>query len=106
MNVGALGEDRLLDQIFLHFLHGKSGRTFARAADDCAVVEISAGTKHLVLKTDCVVEGVHFVHGTNACRRRMESNDAPIERFCCDLSPAAVRTDHAHRPAENEELAG
>jgi thiamine-monophosphate kinase len=64
MNVGALGEDRLLHKILLHFPRGR--KVFAHAADDCAVIETPGTNKYLVLKTDCVVEGVHFVRGTNA----------------------------------------
>ena len=36
----------------------------------------------------------------------MESNDAPVERFCCDLSPASVRADYTHRSAENQHRLG
>jgi thiamine-monophosphate kinase len=64
MNVRALGEDRLLERIVLHFPRDR--KVFALAADDCAVIENPSVKKHLVLKTDCVVEGVHFMHGTNA----------------------------------------
>jgi thiamine-monophosphate kinase len=66
MKLGALGEDRLLNQIVLNLPGGRTSRIFAGSADDCAIVEIPGSKKQLVLKTDCVVEGVHFVHGTNA----------------------------------------
>src|SRR4029077_15107255 len=66
MNVGALGEDRLLDQILLQLPRGKTRKVSARRGDDCAVVDTPCSNKHLVLKTDCVVEGVHFARGTNA----------------------------------------
>ena len=66
MKLGALGEDRLLNQIWLDLPRGKARKIFAGAGDDCAIVEIPGGRNYLVLKTDCVVEGVHFVHGTNA----------------------------------------
>ena len=56
MKLGEIGEDRLLNQLSL----GKAA--FACAGDDCAVVEIPGSKKNLVLKTDCVVERVHFVH--------------------------------------------
>ena len=81
MNVGALGEDRLLHQILLHFPRGKSPRSFTRAGDDCAVVEMPGGNKHLVLKTDCVVEGVHFVRGTNAVNVGWKAMMRPLSDF-------------------------
>src|SRR6476620_11040989 len=65
MKLGALGEGRLLNQILLHLPRVKGGKVFAGSADDCAIVEIPESEKYLVLKTDCVVERVHFVRGTN-----------------------------------------
>src|SRR5262245_30533763 len=65
MNLGALGEDRLLNQIVLDVARGRTRKVFASAGDDCAIVRIPGSRKYLVLKTDCVVEGVHFVHRTN-----------------------------------------
>ena len=81
MNVGALGEDRLLDQILLHFPAGKGRKIFARAGDDCAVVQIPGGNKNLVLKTDCVVERVHFVRGTNALDVGWKAMMRPLSDF-------------------------
>jgi thiamine-monophosphate kinase len=60
MKLGEIGEDRLLNQLSL----GKA--VFAGAGDDCAIVQIPKSKKYLVLKTDCVVEGVHFMPGINA----------------------------------------
>ena len=65
MKLGALGEDKLLHQILLHFPRGKAREAFPRAGDDCALVKMQDGQNYLVLKTDCVVEGVHFVQRTN-----------------------------------------
>ncbi len=81
MNVGALGEDRLLHQILLNFPGGESRRTFAYAADDCAVMEIPGANKHLVLKTDCVVEGVHFLRGTKALDVGWKAMMRPLSDF-------------------------
>jgi thiamine-monophosphate kinase len=66
MKLGTLGEDRLLNRILLHFPRARGRKISAGSADDCAIVEIPRSKKYLVLKTDCIVEGVHFVHGTNA----------------------------------------
>ena len=81
MNVGALGEDRLLDQILLQFPRGKRRKISARAGDDCAVVQIPRGNKHLVLKTDCVVQGVHFVWETNASDVGWKAMMRPLSDF-------------------------
>ena len=66
MKLGALGEDRLLNQILLDLPHGRGRKIRAGAGDDCAIAEIPGNRNYLVLKTDAVVEDVHFVHGTNA----------------------------------------
>ena len=81
MNVGALGEDRLLDQILLLIPRGRIRKVSARAADDCAVVQIPRGNKDLVLKTDCMVEGVHFVRGTNASDVGWKAMMRPLSDF-------------------------
>jgi len=60
-----LGEDRLLTRI-LPWLK-RSSRVVAGAGDDCAVVKFRGAKEWLLLKSDCVVEGIHFVPGSNAC---------------------------------------
>jgi thiamine-monophosphate kinase len=59
MRLGEVGEDRLLGQLLPHLPLGKT--VVSGAGDDCAVIEILAGRTFLVLKTDCIVEGVHFL---------------------------------------------
>src|SRR4029077_10225154 len=81
MKLGALGEDRLLDQILLHLPRGRTPKVFAGAGDDCAIVKIPESKKYLVLKTDCVVEGVHFVHGTNASDVGWKAMMRPLSDF-------------------------
>jgi thiamine-monophosphate kinase len=81
MKLGALGEDRLLNQILLHFPRGRTRKVFAGAGDDCAIVEIPGSKKYLVLKTDCVVEGVHFAHGTNASHVGWKAMMRPLSDF-------------------------
>jgi thiamine-monophosphate kinase len=81
MKLGALGEDRLLNQILLHLPRGRTRKVFAGAGDDCAIVEIPGGKKYLVLKTDCVVQGVHFVHGTNASDVGWKAMMRPLSDF-------------------------
>ena len=59
MKLGDLGEDHLLDQL-LPRLPLKKKAIVAGPGDDCAVVQTQGRRNFLVLKTDCVVEGVHF----------------------------------------------
>ncbi|MEP6603202.1 MAG: AIR synthase related protein, partial [Spartobacteria bacterium] len=58
MNLRQLGEDRLLQQLLPSL--SIQGHVIAAAGDDCAVVAAPRGKNLLVLKTDCVVEGIHF----------------------------------------------
>jgi thiamine-monophosphate kinase len=59
-----LGEDRLLAQILPQLK--RNSRVVAGAGDDCAVVKFRGAKEWLLLKSDCVVEGIHFVTGSNA----------------------------------------
>src|SRR6266496_4186355 len=63
MKLCQAGEDRLLDRLLHHLPLAKT--VVAGAGDDCAVVEMPAGSDFLVLKTDCIVEGVHFLPGAS-----------------------------------------
>ena len=62
--LGDLGEEKLLARI-LPRLPGSRGVTVA-AGDDCAIVRFRGARDLLVLKSDCVVEGVHFTGKTAA----------------------------------------
>ena len=81
MKLGALGEDRLLNRILLHLPRVRGGKVFASSADDCAIVETPRSKKYLVLKTDCVVEGVHFVPGANASDVGWKAMMRPLSDF-------------------------
>jgi thiamine-monophosphate kinase len=81
MKLGALGEDRLLDQILVHLPRGRGRKIFAGAGDDCAIVEIPESKKYLVVKTDCIVEGVHFVHRTSASDVGWKAMMRPLSDF-------------------------
>jgi thiamine-monophosphate kinase len=59
-----LGEDRLLAQILPPLK--RNSRVVAGAGDDCAVVKFRGAKEWLLLKSDCVVEGIHFVTGSSA----------------------------------------
>lgn len=62
MKLRELGEDRLLAE-FLPNLPSNF-EVLAPAGDDCAVVKAPRHGNLLLLKTDCVVEGVHFTSTT------------------------------------------
>src|SRR5213595_3222463 len=59
-----LGEDKLLAQVFPRL--NRNSRVVIGAGDDCAVVKFRGAKDWLLLKTDCVVEEVHFTKKTNA----------------------------------------
>lgn len=63
MKLQELGEDRLLQQLLPSL--PLNGSVIAGAGDDCAVVRVAGADQLLLLKADCVVEGVHF---TNAAK--------------------------------------
>jgi thiamine-monophosphate kinase len=81
MNLGDVGEEWLLDHILLHLPRGKTGKELASAGDDCALVELPGSEKYLVLKTDCVVEGVHFAQVTSALRVGWKAMMRPLSDF-------------------------
>jgi thiamine-monophosphate kinase len=58
MKLEALGEERLLARILPRLPRGKF--VIAAAGDDCAIVRPPIGGNLIALKTDCVVESVHF----------------------------------------------
>ncbi|MGZ5019197.1 MAG: thiamine-phosphate kinase [Chthoniobacterales bacterium] len=63
MNLRAIGEDELLRKILPRLPRNAS--VISGAGDDCAVVQFSGNRNELlVLKTDCIVEGIHF-HSTS-----------------------------------------
>jgi thiamine-monophosphate kinase len=58
MKLREIGEDRLLARLLPSFSGGRG--VICGAGDDCAVVEPPRGGNLLLLKTDCVVEKIHF----------------------------------------------
>src|SRR5206468_8879111 len=85
MKLGDLGEDRLLDLLLPRL--SIQDAVVVRPGDDCAVVEMHDGRKLLVLKTDCVVEGVHFLQGTNTLDVGWKAMMRPLSDFA---APSAV----------------
>jgi thiamine-monophosphate kinase len=58
MKLRELGEDRLLAQLLPSLASGKD--VLVGPGDDCAVVQPPRGKNLLLLKTDCLVEKIHF----------------------------------------------
>ena len=61
-SLGDLGENRLLQQITRGLPTNRS--VVVGPGDDCAILRFGSAKRLLVLKTDCVVEGVHFTSDT------------------------------------------
>ena len=76
---GDLGEDLLLAQLLPRLPLGKT--VVAGRGDDCAVIKMAAGNTLLVLKTDCIVEGVHFLPGTSALDVGWKAMMRPLSDF-------------------------
>ena len=79
MKLRELGEDRLLRQLLPSFSLAKA--VVNAPGDDCAVVSMGDRRNFLVLKTDCVVEGVHFLRGTNALDVGWKAMMRPLSDF-------------------------
>ncbi len=60
--VGSLGEERIVERLI--GMIPESVTLVAGPGDDCAVVDLGEGRWQL-LKTDCLIEGIHFIPGTN-----------------------------------------
>ncbi len=79
MKLKALGEDGLLDQLLPPLPLGKS--VFLGAGDDCALVNVPSSRNFLVLKTDCIVEGIHFLPRTNPLDVGWKAMMRPLSDF-------------------------
>jgi thiamine-monophosphate kinase len=79
MKLKQLGEDRLLAQILPRLPRGKL--VVAAAGDDCAIVRPPSTDKLIVLKTDCVVESVHFLPEANPVDVGWKAMMRPLSDF-------------------------
>jgi len=79
MKLGQLGEDRLLSQLLPGLARARSVVT--PAGDDCALVEVRGARDLLVLKTDCVVERVHFTSAASAAEVGWKALMRPLSDF-------------------------
>jgi thiamine-monophosphate kinase len=77
--LGEVGEDALLASL-LRELPTSRG-VISGAGDDCAVVESPGKRNLLVLKTDCVVEKIHFASATDPIRVGWKAMMRPLSDF-------------------------
>jgi len=102
MRLRGVGEDRLLGQLLPHLPLGKT--VVAGPGDDCAVIEFSSGRNFLVLKTDCIVEGVHFLSRADPADVGWKAMMRPLSDFAASsaVPPDALITLIASKQTEVE----
>ena len=79
MNLGEIGEDRLLARLMPSARRLRN--VAAAAGDDCAVVQSPRAGELLLLKTDCVVEGIHFSSDNDARAAGWKAMMRPLSDF-------------------------
>src|ERR1041385_1141408 len=79
MKLKRLGEDRLLAHLWPKLPRTKS--IISQTGDDCAVIKLFSEKKLLVLKTDCVAQGVHFLPEANAFDVGWKAMMRPLSDF-------------------------
>jgi len=79
MKLREIGEDRLLNQLLPDLPLAKA--VVSGPGDDCAVVKTRDRLNFLVLKTDCVVAGVHFLATANALDVGWKAMMRPLSDF-------------------------
>jgi thiamine-monophosphate kinase len=80
MRLRKVGEDQLLAQLF-PAKRRRSRSVIRGVGDDCAVVESTARGNCLLLKTDCLVEGIHFTARTPAVAVGWKAMARPLSDF-------------------------
>jgi thiamine-monophosphate kinase len=86
MKLRHIGEDRLLGRILPRLSLAKNVKN--GPGDDCAVVEPRDRGNFLVLKTDCVVAGVHFLPTANAVDVGWKAMMRPLSDFAATSAVA------------------
>jgi thiamine-monophosphate kinase len=79
MRLGEIGEDRLLAPLLPRLPLGKE--VINGPGDDCAVVDALDKKSFLVLKTDCVVAGKHFLPTASALEVGWKAMMRPLSDF-------------------------
>ena len=79
MKLSELGEDALLQQLARELRQNEA--VIAGPGDDCAVVRSAPGGKLTLLKTDCVVEDVHFTAAAKPAEVGWKAMARPLSDF-------------------------
>ena len=79
MKLGEIGEDRLLAQL-LPALSGHRSVVLG-AGDDCAIVRAPKRGRLQLLKTDCIVEGIHFKPASSPVSVGWKAMARPLSDF-------------------------
>ena len=79
MKLSEVGEDLLLARLIPRLSRAKS--VLVGAGDDCAIVRGPSRRDLIVLKTDCVVEGVHFSNRANPVDVGWKAMMRPLSDF-------------------------
>ncbi len=64
MKLAGYGEDRLVRELTRRLARGANVRV--GIGDDCAAIGARSATRWQLLKTDCIIEGVHFLKNASA----------------------------------------
>jgi len=79
MNLGEIGEDRLLQQLLPALSRDNS--VVLGAGDDCAIVRAPKRGHLQLLKTDCIVEGIHFKPASSPVAVGWKAMARPLSDF-------------------------
>ena len=79
MNLREVGEDRLLEQLLPNLPRNRG--VIVGAGDDCAVVKSGERGKLQLLKTDCLVENIHFTKKDSPERVGWKAMARPLSDF-------------------------
>jgi thiamine-monophosphate kinase len=79
MKLSEIGEDALLERLVRDL--PRNEQVIAGAGDDCAVVTPAGAGKLLLLKTDAVVEGVHFTSAAKPADVGWKAMARPLSDF-------------------------
>jgi thiamine-monophosphate kinase len=79
MNLREIGEDRLLAQLLPAISRNSS--VLLGAGDDCAIVRAPTRRHLQLLKTDCIVEGIHFEPGSSPVSVGWKAMARPLSDF-------------------------
>src|SRR2546421_10516453 len=98
MKLRDVGEDRLLEQLLSKLSSHRA--VVLGAGDDCALVESGKRGVFDVLKTDCLVEGIHFTKKTRAELVGWKAIARPLSDFAAMSAGPRVALGTLSGPSE------